>query len=432
MTTSWDCFDTLVARRYYYPRTVFDAIGSDLGLSDFTRRRMAAESRAPSTLEAIYIELAKDYGWDDETRESIKGREIAKEIDHCFPVQENIRQVKDGDLIVSDMYLPADVIMQILRNCGLKADVQVHVTTGGKSGGWIWGTLPSIDLHVGDNHHSDVQSPRNHGIKSLHYGGTAFTRHEEIVGGELALLMRMVRLANPYEPGTPHHRLWHEQAQLNLPVLIWAALELPSTGLAFIHRDCVHLQRIHEVIHGTKNDTFHCSRIALVERGEEWDDYVNKWAYGKTLIDLQGSGRSVVRYWQEVFGEMPSLIYVTGMLQHGFAIVCTPHDIIERYNSSRIGSLLKWPQRESCEFKEDYLDAQHGAIGKALSFIPLFSHFEPDKTKLAKFIELMVHGQTPAIVDHYSDHGENRYTVTWPESHTMEDELALEKIFGNQ
>ena len=429
MTTSWDCFDTLVARRYYYPRTVFDSIGAVLGLPDFTGRRMAAESRAPYTLETIYAELAKDYGWDNETRESVKEREVAQEIDHCFPVEENIRQVKDGDLIVSDMYLPADVIMRILRNCGLKADVQIHVTTGGKSGGWIWNTLPPIDLHIGDNYHSDVQSPQSHGIKALHYGRTSFTRHEEIIGGELALLMRMVRLANPYHRASGYHRLWWEQSQLNIPVLVLAALELPSTGLAFIHRDCVHLQRIHEAIHGTTNTTFHCSRIALSERGEGWDEYVKETAYGKTLVDLQGSGRSIVRYWRETFNEMPSLIYITGMLNHGYAVIRTPHDVIERYNSSRIGSLLKWPNRESNEFREDYLNAQYGAIGKALEFIKSFSYFEPSKDKLEKFLHLMIHAETPSIVDHFSDHGENRYTVSWPDKHRLSDELALEKVF---
>jgi hypothetical protein len=432
MTTSWDCFDTLVARRHYLPRTVFDSIERETGLFDFTRRRMMAESRAPHTLDTIYTELAKDYGWDDETCKLIKQIEINEEVNHCFPVVENIQKVKDGDLIVSDMYLPAEAIMQILRNCGLKADVTIHVTTGGKSGGWIWNTLPPIDLHVGDNYHSDVQSPISHGIQGQHYTKTAFTRHEELFGGEVALLMRMVRLANPHEEGTVYHRLWWEQSQLNIPALVLAALELPSTGLAFIHRDCVHLQRIHEVIHGVTNTSFHCSRIALAERGRGWDEYVKECAYGKTLVDLQGSGRSIVRYWREVFNEMPSMIYVTGMLNHGYAIIRTPHDIIERYNSSRIGSLLKWPERESCEFREDYLDVQYEAIGKAVQYVELFHNLQPNKDLLAKIIELMVHAETPAIVDHYSDHGPNRYTVSWPESHRMSYELALEKVFGNQ
>lgn len=430
MTTSWDCFDTLVARKYYWPRTVFDDIGRQLGIYDFTQRRMAAESRAPQTLDTIYNELAKDYGWDELTRDVVKNQEIEAELGHCFPVVENIKKVKEGDLVVSDMYLPADAIRRILKNCGLKIDVPIHVTTGGKSGGWIWSTLPPIQLHVGDNWHSDVQSPKSHGIEGQHYGETAFTKYEEIIGGELALLMRMVRLANPYQRDTVYHRLWWEQSQLNLPVLVLAALELPSTGLAFVHRDCVHLQRIHEAIHGTVNTTFHCSRIALSDRGQGWDEYVKETAYGKTLVDLQGSGRSVVRYWREVFNEMPSLIYITGMLTHGYAVITTPHDIIERYNSSRIGSLLKWPERESNEFRDDYLDAQYGAIGKALEYMRHFSRFEPDKNKLEKFILLMIHAETPAIVDHYSDHGPNRYTVSWPESHRLSDELALEKVFG--
>jgi predicted HAD superfamily hydrolase len=430
MTTSWDCFDTLLARRHYFPYTVFQYVGLQIGVENFVHERMAAESRSPNTLDDIYVELACHYGWDEQRREQVKGLEVAAEIEHCFPVVENIQKVKDGDLIISDMYLPSDVILRMLRKCGLKAKISMHVSTGGKSSGWIWKTLPPIDLHVGDNVHSDVNSPRSNGIEAQYYGETLFSDYENFIGGEIALLMRIVRLANPYQQDTPLHRLWFEQSQLNIPALILSALELPSKNLAFVHRDCVHLQRIHEAIHKTTNTTFHCSRIALSERGNDWDDYVKETAYGKTIVDIQGSGRSILKYWLDAFKERPSMIYITGVLVQGSAVIETPHDVLERYNSSRIGSLLKWPEREEKEFTDEYLDAQYSAIDVCINYMHLFHDYQPDKRKLEKIIQLMIHGQTPAIVDHYSDHGPTRYTVPWPQEYLLSDKLALEKVLN--
>lgn len=80
MTNSWDCFDTLVARRRFTPISVFDELAEIHGLPDFTKRRRAAESRAPETLDSIYDELAKDYGWSETEKDHFKDQEIEAEL----------------------------------------------------------------------------------------------------------------------------------------------------------------------------------------------------------------------------------------------------------------------------------------------------------------------------------------------------------------
>lgn len=403
MTTSWDCFDTLVTRRRYDPLSVFDWMANQYELQNFTQRRKAAESRAPWTLDSIYDELAKDYGWTNSQLDYYKQAEIDAELEHCCPIVENINRVQDGDLIVSDMYLPSSAIEAILRKNGLNKDVQVFVSTGGKSSGQIWSSLPKIDLHIGDNYHSDVQSPNAAGINAEHYSGVHPSSWESEIGGDLALLMRVVRLAAPYEDGSLLQAMWHEQATLNIPALILAALELPSNNLAFVHRDCVHLQSIHNALHGVTNDTFHCSRIAMQAGGEKWKRYVQEVAHGKTVVDLQGTGLSVINYWLNAFGEMPDLIYITGTLRQGRLMVPCYHDAIERFNSSPLGTLIEFPRRLPCEYPVSVTQCQASAVETAIKHFPFLS-FARNLEALSKIVSEMPNAVTVRENIHIDNH----------------------------
>lgn len=404
MTISWDCFDTLVARRRFDPLTVFDDMGERLGLENFTHRRKDAESRAPWTLDSIYDELAKDYGWGEDEKAYYKGQEILAEIDHCCPVGETLQQVQDGDLIVSDMYLPAWAIEQILRNCGLDKEITIHVTTGGKSSGTIWRSLPPIEKHIGDNYHSDVASPQMYGIQGVHFTKTGFTELEQRIGGDLALLMRIVRLANPYESGTALAIMWDEQAQLNMPALVLAALEIPAQRVSFVMRDCVHLQPIHEAIHGTINPSFHCSRLAFAGKTAGLKRHAEKAALGQTIVDLQGTGGSIVSYWLSEFGEKPDLLYVTGTMSYGKLLAPCLHDAIERFNSSPLGSIgREWPERLPCEYDAEVLELQKRARECVISHLPYFS-IAPNLEQLCLLVSLMPSSVTVKENKHSSSH----------------------------
>jgi hypothetical protein len=428
---SWDCFDTLVARRKRHPHSVFDSLSKTLNWTSFKADRIQAEIKASKTLKDIYEELCAARGYSKDTAHLLMELEIQAEIEECIPIIENIKKVQDGDLIISDMYLPAEAILRILKKCGLVADVKILVSSNGKSSGAVWPEVKHVKLHTGDNWHSDVAMPTQFNIPTSHYTESwSFTGYEEIIGGDLALLMRALRLMNPYSRNTEHHRLWYEQAQLNIPALILISLELPEKNLAFVHRDCVHLQPIYETIYKVKATEFHCSRYALNNSNPAWDNYVKATAYGKTIVDLQGSGKSMITYWQKTFNQKPSLLYATGKMAEGEAIIPVVRDVMERFNSSRLGSLLEWPNRDICEHREDYLETQHTAVKKALELIPCFS-FKKDKFKLGQLITLMLRAQTPSIVSHYHLHGNQKGTVKWPGHYTLDDQKALDLVTLN-
>lgn len=432
MTTSWDCFDTLVTRARFDPLSVFHWMGEEYGLVNFTQRRKAAESRAPNTLFSIYEELANDFQWTTEEKECYKQKEIKAELKHCLPIEENLQKVKDGDLIVSDMYLPREAIESILRKNGMNKAVSFYVSTGGKSSGTIWPHLPPIDLHVGDNFHSDVSSPQSHGIQAKHYTDINFSPYEKAIGGELALLMRVVRLANPYPQDSSFYRLWFEQSQLNVPALVLASASLPKERLAFVWRDCVHLQRIHEQLHGVQNISFHCSRVAMGAGGEQWKRYVENTAKGRIIVDLQGSGRSMVQYWDDAFKEKPELLYVTGMMAYGKALIATPTDVIERFNSCGLGSMAQFPNRFSNEFTKELLHCQSSAIDKAIQYMPFFNLTTQDLPLLGKIIQLMYHSVTPTITPHQSNHCTQHAELDWPVSRIMDDTIAISRVFSHE
>lgn len=401
---SWDCFDTLVFRRLKTPESVFQIIEKKLGLPGFTHQRKEAEKRASNTIFEIYRELALFYNWTEEEKIKNLELEVATEIEECFPVVENTSKLSSGDIVVSDMYLAEEHIKKILNSCGVRQDLSIYVSSNGKHDGWIWNTLPEVIKHTGDNYHSDVLSAERNNIKAVHYTATLnFTENENLVGGDLALFMRMLRLLNPYAPGDTRAVLWEEQTQFNIPALILISLELPKENLAFVHRDCVHLQPIHEALYGIKNNEFHCSRKALMCSDIRYLDYVHSVAYNKTIVDLQGTGKTLVNYWEKSFGVLPKLLYVTGTITVNPPMISIASDILERFNSSNLGTLTDWPNRKENEFNKNYLEAQHAAVLEAIKQLKAFK-FSRDKKALGALITRMHYAETPKIMGHLYEH----------------------------
>jgi hypothetical protein len=193
---SWDCFDTIIGRKHFHPRSVFNEVAKKINDPSFVQKRINAEkSSRLKTYEDIY-KILRFYD---------PNIEIETEIEQTFPIKQNFDQIQDGDIIVSDMYLSADQIERILRSHGLTKDITIHVSPKGKMNGSMWQKLNlihNIELHTGDNIKSDIVSARKNGIKSLYFPGKTFTRNEKIASSfcpQLAYIMRAVRLSCPYQ-----------------------------------------------------------------------------------------------------------------------------------------------------------------------------------------------------------------------------------------
>ena len=143
---SFDVFDTLISRKvldpigifYYVRERIQDRGGFPMPLiMDYPKIRSAAESvmrefyhktialrqsdRVEVTLDEIIARIATTYSLTPEQASLLKEWELRAELENVIPLPEQIDQVKrlleNGDTVVliSDMYLPKDVIEQMLE-----------------------------------------------------------------------------------------------------------------------------------------------------------------------------------------------------------------------------------------------------------------------------------------------------------------------------
>ncbi len=323
---SFDFWDTLVARECLHPTDIFQYMAIENGLvPDFQQERIRAERRSNGTFDSIYEELQKHYGWSAEYTTYVKQLEIITEIKYIIPVQENIRRVRDGDIIVSDMYLPEKAFMDILQFIGFdKKNIKLFVTPGGKHNGSIWAPLLSrynITLHLGDNPISDIESPKKHGIPTELTRLTDVSKIEKyfIEKDGLASLghtLRRLRLDTPYESKCERD-LWHDMMGHIIPAMVFFSIYIDTiakekglTKIRFLTRDNKINQRIFQKLFPHYNtDSFISSRYLNKSNDARYKQYVRENYDDNTLlIDLNGSFCSGRNLFLELFGKLPNVL----------------------------------------------------------------------------------------------------------------------------
>ena len=190
---SFDIFDTLIFRPFDDPTAVFYLMGKELGIMDFKRLRMLAEhqSRKKSyssrktnevSIAEIWNELEEITGLDAFEGINI---EISTEKRLCyanpFMLEVFKRVIEAGKTVVitSDMYLPGDVLSEILYENGFTGYHRLYVSNEiglSKADGMLYEYIKDdlkIDsdtmVHIGDNQHSDVRMAQKHGIATVPY-----------------------------------------------------------------------------------------------------------------------------------------------------------------------------------------------------------------------------------------------------------------------
>ncbi|BDC39917.1 hypothetical protein [Paraburkholderia terrae] len=328
---SFDIFDTLIARRCGDPKAIFFQIEHRLKLDGFAQQRIAAEASLQTgsyTLDDIYATFQNMTGLNPTDVESIKQLEIDVELDNVIPIVENMRKVNNGDLLISDMYLPPEVIRKLLRKAGFKKHVGLIVTADGKSSGRIWPLVRerlTIQKHVGDNLRSDVSSPISNGIYGEHLNNSAPNNHESFLTSNgfarLSNLVRELRLRF-LEPASGQGTLQKKSLQFsnNIPFLILAATyinniadKLGVQNIAFCSRDCLYLYNIYNALFPSSKqpvaDYFYTSRYARVKGSTDYLSYFKSVVTEKTLVvDMCGTGWSLGQLYANIGIQPPTLL----------------------------------------------------------------------------------------------------------------------------
>ncbi|WP_434578815.1 HAD family hydrolase [Thermoanaerobacterium thermosaccharolyticum] len=212
---SFDIFDTVIMRKCGTPKGIFyemqiELLKSSSGinkclLNNFCDRRVKAEqiarinsSKEEISLYEIYEILQRDYDLNLEEVKYLINLEIDKEMNNAIANTEitllinELRKKGKKVIFTSDMYLPKNVIIDILKKNEIFKDGDVIYLSSElnktKEKGSLFYEILKLEnckkeeiVHIGDNIHSDFNVPKSIGIKSYLYDKTKFSRYEKIV-----------------------------------------------------------------------------------------------------------------------------------------------------------------------------------------------------------------------------------------------------------
>ena len=181
---SFDIFDTLLIRPYVKPTDLFLHIEKLYKIKGFHKNRIEAEKLARGkyidceeiTLKQIYKEIDDKYKGFKEIEIELEERiltihkENKKIYDYALSIGKKI-------IIVSDMYLPKNVIEKILIKNNYTNYYKLYLSSDlmlTKASGNLYKYViddlnaePSSIMHIGDNEHADFNNAKLYGIDSV-------------------------------------------------------------------------------------------------------------------------------------------------------------------------------------------------------------------------------------------------------------------------
>ena len=187
---SFDVFDTLLFRTCKTPEDVFEKVLPEK--KNFKTLRKTAEQTMRKrllqqngttevTIKEIYHYLEQKHGIAKQLME--KEIEIEQKVCYANPslrfVVNQLKEYGKRVIIISDMYLGADVIKELLTNAGYKPFDAYYVSCdyrASKFEGELYGIVREKEscygttfVHMGDNEVSDVKRALKYGFDAYYY-----------------------------------------------------------------------------------------------------------------------------------------------------------------------------------------------------------------------------------------------------------------------
>ena len=420
---SFDLFDTLLGRFYYHPNSIFELVEKYFPFPAFTLFRQAAAFKSDRTLPDIYRKLQELIDITDSQATALMQFELEMELKHIFPIIENCNLVKDGDLIVTDTYYNESQIRKILGKIGIFKQVKVYASPYGKSLGNGWEYLKNTYrniCHLGDSLHSDVIAAHKCGIDAAHYKGSQLSINEKkmvkLGHSELAYLMRVLRLQNPYSPQSSEYLLWNEQCQLNIPILIHASIYLDEfckkhkkKRVLFTSRDgCLWIQIFSMLYPHYETVYFHVSRYTYFFPTASFIEYVREiYSDNAVIVDAHGKGKSCELFFKQYFQCIPTYLAIinSGNKHHAILRTKTICEEIERINYDLVGALYDVqkgkPMRSTLEYNMRFVKPAHFCIEKCLEVLSYYRFDSYDLRVVRWMVNKMKSG---LILDQFIEH----------------------------
>lgn len=216
---SFDVFDTLITRTFATPEGVYLAMQNKMETLEIfktlpetlkknfyeirqetqlfcTANQHVLNKKNDCSLNDIYAVIQNNFSLNDDETELLKNLEIETELTNIVPIDKNIKKVKtlvnagEKVILISDMYLSADIIRQFLVKCDTVFE-DIEIYTSGDTGklkcdGTLYNLIKekypkSKWIHCGDNRISDDFVARLHGIKTERYYPETLKPYEKIL-----------------------------------------------------------------------------------------------------------------------------------------------------------------------------------------------------------------------------------------------------------
>lgn len=405
---TFDVFDTLIARHCIRAEPLFRQLEQRAGVPGLARARYEAEREVESddyTFTDIYTALARKLGLEPSRAEALMQLELQLELENVVPIRDNLALVDADSVLITDMYLPVEVISVLLRQAGLDIDLPIVRTSHGKRHGQVWKTFSDLGVrcvHLGDNPASDVKSAADHGMRATLSSIASPTPVEMHLYGNgfpvLAQSLRSARLKTA-SAGLPDW-LYRLQTQLNLPFLVVCAVLLmehlrsnSDQRAVFASRDGRHLKGIFDNLRAAAglvepaSDYWYTSRLARTGGHPEYLGYCRRILGGRPLIiDLCGTGASLAKLfellgWQD---ESPPVFFCEFVADAAQEAALRQAYQIEHGVPLKVSSLLTTRTFVGNEILE-LLNASaegmvRGVIEAARAFVPLRDELEFDES----------------------------------------------------
>lgn len=284
--SSFDIFGTLLGRKETDPLLRFQAAYATLGLAGkeleaLAHLRLGAELKASRrhgpdlySLANIYDEMGQQNQGAPGLNASACAAELAMEQEQCFATYQGSKaldkaQKSTAILYVTDMYLPATFIQDLLIRNGLWIEGSrlyvSHAEGCAKHSGLFkkilqeLGVPPSAMVHFGDNWQADVLAPQKLGIRARYFQDAAPTRYERLFTASgaawAATNFRFSRLGNFPERAGVLDAAWDTAcdviAPLFIPYVEWVASQAKERNLRklfFVSRDGLIFKRIYDIL----------------------------------------------------------------------------------------------------------------------------------------------------------------------------------------
>ena len=180
---AFDIFDTLLVRPFFHPHDLFGFLEAESGLEGFAEARIRAEREARRTdpetdIDGIYRSIDPKYL-------ALKDAEIGSEISFSRADPDMVEvfgyasEKGKNIVLVSDMYLPSDILERMVSKNGFSGHSKIYVSTEtkvSKRSGLMYDTVlgdlglpPSKVLMIGDNRHADCDSAISKALKAMRW-----------------------------------------------------------------------------------------------------------------------------------------------------------------------------------------------------------------------------------------------------------------------